>query len=398
MPRWLRVLLAAAVGLLLAAGFAAPVSAGPLYPVEDPDPFFHAPADIANYKPGDVVRVQPIDNMFWYENNPGYRVAFRSTNSEGHPIMGMTTVILPRGVSNPPLLSYQAIINSLGVRCNPSRSLFNAELNDAPGLYVPLNRGWAVSIPDHLGPTGAYGAAKLGGMITLDSIRAVQKVAELGLQNAPVALLGYSGGGMASAWAAALQPTYAPELKLAAVAAGGIPADLGQMAQMLGFAPHPGFGLAFAAAMGLEREYPDRLPISSQLTEHGLWYRDFMNNECRRFLIFHGLFRSASEFAATTSLMAASATIDVLRENSLKYYDGVPSPQTPVFVWHGINDGLTPYNSVADTMHRWCQSGANLQFKPYDIAEHMTTAAAGFPAAWNYIEARFRGEQMPTQC
>lgn len=360
-----------------------------------PDPFFHAPANIADFKPGDVIRVRQID-MFWYANTTGYHVAFRSTNSVGKPIMGMTTVIMPNGIKNPPLVSYQAIINSLGVKCNPSRSLFNAELNDAPGMYIPMSRGWAVSVPDHLGPDGAYGAAKLGGMITLDSVRAVKKVTELGLANAPVVLAGYSGGGMASAWAAALQPTYAPELKLDGVVAGGIPADLEEMARGLGFAPHPGFGLAFAAAMGLEREYPDRLPITSQLNETGMFLREFMANECRRFLIFHGLFRSAAQLARTTTLMTSSDAMSVLRENSLRFFRDVPT--VPIMIWHGIYDGLTPYDAVADVAHRWCAGGANLVFSPYDISEHMTCAALGFPEAWNYVEARFRGEPAPTRC
>lgn len=370
-------------------------AADPLYPSEDPDPFFHAPADIGNYVPGDVVRVRRIDT-FWYAGTEGYHVAFRSTNSQNQPIMGMTTVLMPIGVPNPPLVSYQAIINSLGVKCNPSRSLFNAELNDAPGMYLPIGRGWALSIPDHLGPTGAYGAAKLGGMVTLDSVRAVKKVTELGLQNAPVVLAGYSGGGMASAWAAALQPTYAPDLKLDGVVAGGIPADLEQMARGLGFAPHPGFGLAFAAAMGLEREYPDRLPITSQLNDTGLFLREFMANECRRFLIFHGLFRSAEQVAARRDLMTSDAALDVLRENSLRYLPDVP--QVPILIWHGIYDGLTPFDAVADVARRYCDAGASLVFRPWDISEHMTCAALGFPEAWNYVEARFRGEPPPRSC
>ncbi|MGW8651551.1 lipase family protein, partial [Nocardia salmonicida] len=197
-----------------------------------------------------------------YPGTEGHQVAFRSTNSAGDAIMGITTVLLPVGVKNPPLVSYQALINSIGTRCNPSQSLFNGELQDAPGAMLPLARGWAISVPDYLGPTVAYGAAKLSGMVTLDSVRAVQKVAELGVGSSPVAIAGYSGGGMATAWAGALQPTYAPELKLAAVVSGGIPADLELMADALGFAPHPGFGLAFAAAMGIEREYPDRVPVS----------------------------------------------------------------------------------------------------------------------------------------
>ncbi len=46
--------------------------------------------------------------------------------------------------------------------------------------------------------------------------------------DAPVGLWGYSGGGQATAWAAEQHPTCAPEIRLAAVAAGGVPTDDGR--------------------------------------------------------------------------------------------------------------------------------------------------------------------------
>ncbi|KAF0848967.1 lipase family protein [Nocardia caishijiensis] len=383
------------LSLLSVSFLAAPAGANPLYPTPDPDPFFTAPADIAASAPGDVVRTRRIDTML-YPGTEGWQVAFRSTNSAGDAIMGVTTVFMPIGVQSPPLVSYQALINSIGTRCNPSKSLFNGELQDAPGAMLPIGRGWAVSVPDYLGPTVAYGAARMSGMVTLDSVRAVQKVTELGLGGSPVALAGYSGGGMATAWAGALQPEYAPELKLAAVVAGGIPSDLELMADALGFAPHPGFGLAFAAAMGIEREYPDRVPVSDQLNETGLWFREFTKDACRRFLLFHGIFRNAEQMAASKELLSSQVARGVLRENSIVHYEGAPA--APTYIWQGRYDTLTPYGPVAETVSHWCGAGAPVKLATYDIAEHMTAAVAGFVDAWNYVESRFRDEPVPTTC
>ncbi|MEC3919036.1 lipase family protein [Nocardia sp. CDC160] len=384
-----------ALSVVTAGLVCAPVSAQPLYPTQDSDPFYSPPADLGSLAPGDVVRTRRIDTGL-YVGTEGWQVAFRSTNSAGQPILGMTTVLLPAGVSNPPLVSYQALINSLGAQCNPSRSLFNGELQDGVGAMLPIGRGWAISLPDYLGPNVAYGAAKLSGMVTLDSVKAVRKATELGLTKSPVALAGYSGGGMATAWAAALQPKYAPDLKLDAVVAGGIPADLEQMALALGFDPHPGFGLAFAAAMGLEREYPDRLPISDQLNENGLWFREFTHDACRRFLLFHGAFRSADQMAASKSLMDSPEARAVLHENSLRDFDGIPT--VPTYFWQGRYDTLTAFAPVAEVADRYCKSGVPLVFRPYDIAEHMTAAVAGFADAWSYVESRFRGDPARSNC
>ncbi|MFJ4655844.1 lipase family protein [Nocardia sp. NPDC088792] len=381
---------------ILSAGlFGTPASAQPLYPTPDPDPFYHAPAELAGISPGDVIRTRKIDSGP-YVGTEAWQIAFRSTNSARNPIIGVTTVLLPVGVRNPPLVSYQALINSLGTQCNPSRSLFNGELQDAPGAMLPIGRGWAISIPDYLGPTVAYGAAELSGMITLDSVRAVRKAAELGLSNSPVALAGYSGGGMASAWAGALQPGYAPDVPLTAVVAGGIPADLEEMALGLGFAPHPGFGLAFAAAMGLEREYPERLPVSDQLNSDGLRFRELTRNACRRSLLVDGAFRSAEQMAASKSLLDSPAAHAVLRENSLRYLPETPT--APTYFWHGRSDNLALFEPVAEVADRYCKAGVPLTFRPFDIAEHMTTAVAGFGDAWNYVESRFRGDPVPTSC
>ena len=121
-----------------------------------------------------------------------------------------------------------------------------------------------------------------------------------------------------------------------------------------------------------------------------------LEDRCRRFLLFHGAFRNAGQLAASTSLMASSAARQVLRENSLRYFEGVPT--TPVYMWHGTLDGLTPFDSVAEVAHRYCAGGAKLTFVPYDISEHMTTAVVGFPDAYEFIAARFRGEPAPTRC
>ncbi|GGC57259.1 lipase [Hoyosella rhizosphaerae] len=367
----------------------------PAYAIPDPDAFYRPPADLAQLQPGDVVRVRSVDTRV-YADSMGWQLAFRSTNSQGDPILGVTTVLVPRGVTKPPVLSYQAIVNALGSQCAPSRGLFNLEQVEAPGLLIPLQRGWAVNVPDHLGPTNAYGAARLGGMVTLDSVRAVKNATELGLVSSPVALAGYSGGGMASGWAAALQPTYAPELDIVGVVQGGVPADLEQMADLIGNEPHPGFGLGFAAAIGLEREYPDRFRMSQQLNERGLSLRNFLSNECRRSILFHGVFHNAGVLTRSNGWLNNGDARDVLRENSLRHFEGVP--EVSVYMWHGRLDPLTPYDGIEEIAQKYCSAGVQLTFVTYDIAEHLIPAAAGFGDAYEYLAARFRGEPAPSTC
>ena len=67
-------------------------------------------------------------------------------------------------------------------------------------------------VPDTEGQRADFAAGPEYGMNTLDSIRAAFNSPTVGLPGeAKIALLGYSGGAIASEWAAELAPTYAPE-------------------------------------------------------------------------------------------------------------------------------------------------------------------------------------------
>ncbi|SUB54824.1 Secretory lipase [Nocardia brasiliensis] len=392
---------AMAAGVMLVATMAGAGHSAPLYPAPDPDPFYATPADIADRQPGEVLATKPMPPLPIFPDTTVTLVRFRSTSSEGRPIAATTTVLTPRAhVPDGPLLSFQHIINGLGAECSVSKVLYTGDPNlvvrEAPGWNVLLQRGWTVTLPDHLGPNFAYGAAKLGGQITLDGIRAVKQVAELGVRHSKTAMVGYSGGGMATAWAAALAPKYAPELELAGAAMGGVPMNLVKMLEALGLSSHPVFGLALAAGLGLEREYPDRFPLSDQLNERGLAARAQIANSCTNDILAAGAGRGALDFAKTTSMINDSTARGVVEENSLELYDGVP--KTPVFEWHSPIDGLIPVDAVVNTDRRWCAAGATVQSEQIPVPDHLTAAVLGIPAALGWLDARFRGERAPSNC
>jgi len=82
-------------------------------------------------------------------------------------------------------------------------------------------RDWAISIPDHEGTDGHWGAPREPGYCTLDGIRAALSFDPLGLEaSTPVGLWGYSGGGLATSWAAEMAPDYAPDINLVGAALG----------------------------------------------------------------------------------------------------------------------------------------------------------------------------------
>ncbi|APB00732.1 Triacylglycerol lipase [Nocardia seriolae] len=367
----------------------------------DPDPFYAAPADIADHKPGDVLGVRAMPALGSFPDTEIRLIKFRSTDSEGKPIAATTTVLSPRNRRpDAPLLSLQQIINGLGAQCAVSRVLYTTDPNltvrEAPAWNVLLQRGWTVALPDHLGPRFAYGAAKLGGQITLDGIRAAQHVSDLKVERSPVAMAGYSGGGMATAWAAALAATYAPDLRIAGAAMGGVPMNLVSMLETLGLNRHPAFGLALAAGLGLEREYPDRFPLSAQLNEHGMAVRDKLVNSCTNDILAAGAGQGALDIAKTTVMTDDPQARSVVEENSLELFPGVPN--MPVFEWHSPIDGLVPVDAIVDTVHRYCAAGARVWSEPEPVPDHLTAAVLGLPAVLAWLDARMRGDAAPTNC
>ncbi|WP_312884767.1 lipase family protein [Nocardia barduliensis] len=391
-----------ALGLLLAAT----ATAEPLYPRPDPDPFYAAPADLAAYQPGDVLGVRALPPLAIFPGSTVTLVKFRSTNSRAAPIAATTTVLTPAGRRpGGPLLSYQHFINALGTDCAISHKLYGDDLNltaTVPSLNVVLAQGWSVALPDHLGPQFALGAARLGGQIVLDGIRAVRRLPALAVQDSATVLAGYSGGGLATAWAAALQPTYAPELELAGAAIGGAPMNMVTMAEALGLGPHPSFGLAMAAAIGLEREYPDRLPISSYLNPRGREVAAAMADSCSNEILTAGVGGSARDYVTSTSIFDSRDARSVVEENSLELAAEVP--ETPIFEWHSQDDQQIPVGAIENTVRRWCAAGVRVQtvvvpaigLQP--ALEHVAPAVLGAPVALLWLDARVRGEPAPTDC
>ncbi|MGF6884209.1 pimeloyl-ACP methyl ester carboxylesterase [Nocardia sp. GAS34] len=394
-------LLAVLAILILGCVPAATATAEPIYPRPDPDPFYAAPADLAAHRLGDVLGVRPMPPLLTFPGTAVTLVKFRSSNSRNQPIAATTTVLTPPGHRpDGPLLSYQHIINALGTECAVSHALYatdpNLVIREAPALNLLLMHGWSVALPDHLGPQFAYGAARLGGQITLDGVRAVERVPGLTLHHSRVTLAGYSGGGMATAWAAALQPTYAPDLALAGAAAGGVPMNLETMVRVLGDHRHPAFGLAMAAAIGLEREYPDRLPVSHYMNAQGLAAAHAMANGCTNEIIAAGAGRSALDFAASTDLINSVEARRVVEENSLELFDSVP--KIPMYEWHSPTDSLIPLDAIRNTDRRYCAAGVRLQAELTPAPEHLTAAVAGLPEVVAWLDARFHGEPAPSNC
>lgn len=130
------------------------------------------------------------------------------------------------------MISYQSAYDSLDQNHEPSfaisggRTLGGLVSGVELAVFGPfLADGYTVIVCDTEGQRADFAAGPEYGMNTLDSIRAAFNSSTVGLStNTKVAMLGYSGGAIATEWAAELAPTYAPDVnaRMIGAALGGL--------------------------------------------------------------------------------------------------------------------------------------------------------------------------------
>jgi len=196
----------------LRAGPAAP-------PPPSEDPWYRAPDGWEETAPGAVLRVRAAPHVARAIAHAlaAWQVLFRTTNSSRGAAWAVTTVLVPgrhyrcrAGESERcghALLSYQTPYDSASPDAGPSHAL--ALAGEPGGAYgevaEALFRGWFVSVPDYEGPAASYTAGVASGLATIDSVRAVLAAAGnwgMRSEDAKVAMFGYSGGALASEFAA----------------------------------------------------------------------------------------------------------------------------------------------------------------------------------------------------
>ncbi|MBF6189597.1 lipase family protein [Nocardia implantans] len=416
-PKLLAALAAVAVGLPSLPGSAAaepqpdapvvqpalPFPIPPLPPGFDPA-FYRPPAQTyADLAPGQIIAARQVNlaNLSLLPVNvDAWQLSYRSTNSRGEAIAAVATVIKPRGyVADRPLFSYQIAEDSTGNYCMPSyqlqmgsipATLTGSTLVAAQFLEVQaaLAQGWAAVIPDHQGPDSAYAAGPLAGRITLDGIRAAENFAPMQLSGTGtrVGMMGYSGGAIATGWAAELKRAYAPELNVVGAAEGGIPADLSAALRMAN--GNLSAGLIFAGALGVSREYPQLRRFLDE-NANGLGRLMIAGKEQLCASYQAALF----PFADNLGMLAKNpftdpAVVDVLNKTKL----GQAVPDMPMLMYQANADWLIPVGPVNELVGTYAKDpGARVEYIRDHFSEHLTLDPIAAPRALLWLKDRFAG-------
>ena len=398
-----RTLVAAAAAVLAAAALtaAAPAaSAAELPPHPAADPFYAQPSPFPDVAPGTILDSRPITIRALTLPLPirAWQVKYRSSDTRGAAIADVATVMQP--VSPPPgprtLVSYQTAQDGLSLDCAPSYVLATGTALPAEelALMVPLlAAGHTVVTADYEGPNSEWTAGLNTAHGVIDGIRAAQSFAPAGLSGpaTPTALMGYSGGALASQWANEVQPSYAPELKFAGVAAGGVPADIEYVARRIDGGPLS--GIYIGAAVGLSRAYPE-IDTDKLLNDRGKRAFAEVGEQCISQFSVTQAFRRMSDYTTVPQLLDVPAVREVIAQNVM----GTRKPGSPTYFYQGVFDELALTPPVDALVRKYCAEGVTMQYNRIPIGGHVTVAVQGAPGALAYVHDRLAGKPAPHNC
>lgn len=394
-PRWKRALSRA-----MTAGVRAAVAAQERrlddVPLPTDDPWYEPPETLDAFRPGTLMAHRSIDFRGRFASRvsaKSWQLRYRSTDTAGRPISAVATLMVPTrlwtGQAPRPLVSFQCAIDSLSPRADPSFTLRKGSQREFWPMVLGLRRGWAVVTSDYNGPRRAFGAGVIAARITLDGIRAAFQLGSAGLSsNAPIGVWGYSGGGQATAWAAEEHPMYAPEIRLAAVAGGGVPTDNRTLYRIDGGLLS---GLALGAWLGISREYPEA-DMLRLVNNNGRRVFDEIADMTVDELIAYFPFRRLSELMTVPNPFVTEGALALNEQLSL----GRRAPSAPVYLYHSIHDQLVPVGAADDLAETYRRRGVDVTLRRSHLGEHVIFHRLGVRGALRYLSSRLETASDPT--
>lgn len=369
------------------------------------DAFYTAPEGFETAEPGTVLRHREVE-VALYGSIPqqvdAWQLLYRTNDLHDNPQVSVTTILMQRGsvAEAPRLLSYQCAIDAVSSVCFPSYALQRGakawgavpQFEFVLVLHA-LRRGWVISIPDHEGPDGHWGSPREPGYCTLDAVRASLRFAPLGLSyDTPVGLWGYSGGGLATSWAAEMAETYAPEIDLVGAALGSPVGDPASAFMRLNATLHA--GLPTLVVEGLRRTYPDLdRVVREHVNAEGLALLDSVDDlttvAAVRKLARHDLDRYID--IPLADLLAKPEILDVFEE----IQPGRIAPAVPMLVVQAVHDQIIAIDDVDGQVDRYLDNGAHVTYLRDRLSEHLSLHPLSAPLTLDWLQDRFDGQPVP---
>lgn len=399
------VLLGIALGLVALAAAPALASSGPVPPAGDP--FYTYTGSLTRIAPGTVLRSRTVAIAQSGTATPmsAMQVLYRTTGQYGQPTATITTIIQPAAsTGTAEIVSYQTAYDALGAQCDPSYTLQGGNPSDSTAqaelqaILAYVRAGDTVVVPDYEGERLDWAAGQESGWNTLDGIRATENLLGLPQTGTPVAMLGYSGGSIATEFASELAPAYAPRLDIVAAAEGGVPVDLFHNTSYIN-GDKDWAGTIPAVLVSLSRAYG--ISFRQYLSPLGLTITNQVKAEC------------IASFATHYPGLTIQKLLKPRYRNYTRLHDltaitdhiimgGSGTPRSPLFIgvgnFDGTGDGIMVTKDDEALAHAYCKRGVSVQFNVYSGDDHVHAAVPFEVGAFTFISQRLGGMPVSDGC
>jgi hypothetical protein len=414
------------IGFLLVAlalFFVAPMAqAAPPTPEEDPFYHYTGGKPLGEIAPGTVLKTRTESWHVVGIPTPvtAIQLLYRSTSETGEPTVNVTSVLKPLiTIGTPQVVAYQSFYDSLNPTDEPSYaitgglSLGGVIPQVESALIGPsLLADRTVVIADTEGQKADFAAGPEYGYNTLDSLKAAIASPATGLAATKrIALIGYSGGAIASEWAAELAPTYAPTIdsKLVGATMGGVLVDPAHNLHYVeGSASWA--GVMPMAIVGVSRAF--HIDLTPYLSEYGkTLYAKLEKASIAEVLAqYPGL--TWAKLAKPEYPTPESIPVYVHVVNQLIMGTG-GTPTTPLQISQGAlgelegtagdkpgigeGDGVMIAGDVRSLARQYCSKGDKVSYTQYPLG-HIGTAVPWIAEAMTWMNNRFLGLPAPSNC
>jgi pimeloyl-ACP methyl ester carboxylesterase len=352
--------------------------------------------------PGQLLRQEKLEPTLGLANaGAQFRILYSSTDGvDGKsPTAVSGLLFLPKGEAPAggwPLMAWAHETAGMADICAPSWVGYSTRIEAF--LNTWLTRGMAVVATDYqgLGTPGPhpYMAVRPGAYGVLDSIRAVQQ--SFPAIGKKVLLAGYSQGAGAVFGAAALQPSYAPDLDIRGTIATGLayttPETVAGMRDET--ADLPSYTLIYPLYIALMAQQADpTLKASEMFSEKALPLFEMTRRACVWQLALEalgsGLTRAESVKPGYATALAAN--MHLLEYSSLK----LPKP---IFMGIGELDIDAPARLQLALAKDACTAGTTVEAHLYAGVRHNAAVTISLPAAIRFADRVLAGETIAPVC
>ncbi|MDX3065673.1 MULTISPECIES: lipase family protein [Streptomyces] len=434
-PAGLRLLAGVVAGTVCVGLSALPASAAGTEPVVSRGvtiPSFYNPPSELPASNGALIRTEALPlglSIPGLDGRPmpgtATRLMYRSTDSAGQPVAVTGAYIEPstawKGTGPRPLVAVASGTMGQGDQCAPSFALQHPlTLNgdtvsvgyEALAIYRLLATGAAVVVTDYVGlgttdRVHTYVNRLDQGHALLDAARAARAVPGASVTAASrTGLYGYSQGGGASAAAAELQPSYAPDVPLSGTYAGAPPANLTSVMKGI-----DGSALAGALAWsisGFAQADPDlRAVVEANISATGKAALKDASTMCVGDALFGYGFTKSNKWTTSGRSIGDIIAAEPRAQAALdKQRIGTLEPAGPVRLATGVQDDIVPHAQARQLAVDWCRKGANVTYEAVKLpnlgdrilTNHLVPLITDQGDAISWMTDRLAGKPATSNC